>query len=248
MFQDRTIDKLVGEQIAKKNAEDRADHVSSGKLSASMLGQPVQWQILKMIGVPGKEVDEYVLRKFKRGNDVEDWLVSAMPGVVDTQKAIEYRNCVGFVDAMVDSSGYQKKCGIIPHEIKSVSNAKYRRIISAKKPDSGHLMQACLYALAVDSEHFAVDYVATDDYRIETYVIDRKDHEREVNSVIDEFEFTLKSGKLPDFVAKEKWQSMPNYCSYPEFVNLKSNEAMVKLKELYPESFKRLAELAVDKP
>src|SRR5574343_1128221 len=88
------LDKYIEEKLVAENEKDSLQHVSSGKLSASMLGQPTQWQVLKVIGVPGDSLEEYVTRKFARGNDVEEWLVNQMPGIVEKQKLVEYKNVV----------------------------------------------------------------------------------------------------------------------------------------------------------
>ena len=56
-----------------------------GWLSASRLNDPLLWQVLYVLGVPQKPIDEYTLRKFLRGNHVEDWLLSNMD-CIDKQK------------------------------------------------------------------------------------------------------------------------------------------------------------------
>jgi len=141
------LDKYIEDKLLSENEEERLNHTASGKLSASMLGQPLQWQILKVIGVPADDMEEYVTRKFARGNDVEEWLVSQMPGIVNKQKFVEYKNVVGYVDALVDMRDWNLEFDTLPHEIKSVSNAKYKRI-QKTEPDKSHCLQACLYALA----------------------------------------------------------------------------------------------------
>lgn len=244
MIIDDTLDRVIGENILRKFDEDRENHIPSGKLSASILGNPLQWQVLKVIGVPS-EFDEYVKRKLQRGKDVEDWIVGHILGLVETQKEANYRNTVGYIDAVVDSSKYQFKCGVIPHEIKSVANAKYLRIVGKKeKPGQGadhsHCLQATLYALSMGTQYAAIDYVAADDYRVTTYVLKTSTFESEVNEIITKFYNTMKSGLFPVFEPIEKWQAMPNYNAYPEWSNLTSGECLDKLKTEFPESYEKL--------
>jgi len=68
---DNYIDNKISKKVVEENKQRELNHVSSGRLSASMLGEPLQWQILKIKGVKPKEIDEYTLRKFIRGKDVE---------------------------------------------------------------------------------------------------------------------------------------------------------------------------------
>lgn len=232
MIIDTYLDETVAQAIYKENQEERENHISSGKLSASMLGQPLQWQILKVMGVEPREVDRYVLRKFKRGNDVEDWLVKYIPGLVETQKEVEYKNVVGRVDAVVDTNLYFNPVGIIPHEIKSVANAKYKRIMEDEQADRGHILQACLYALALKSDHFAIDYIASDDYRITTMLYETVDYADEVEKIIDRFNKQLETKIIPVFEAEEKWQENEMYNSYYDWSKLDQKEINDKYKLL----------------
>lgn len=205
-----------------------------------MLGQPLQWQILKLIGVPSKEIDEYTLRKFQRGKDVEQWVVDKMVGIKETQKFVEYKDCVGYVDALVDTKDYQFKCGVIPHEIKSVANFKFKRIEKAGEPDHSHLLQGAFYALALGVDNFAIDYVASDDYRIKTWVFNTEEYKEEIDGIIDEVYNTLKEGKLPTFEPKEDWQKNEKYNNFPEWSELDVFALDNKLSKEYKEQYKKL--------
>jgi len=229
MINDTYLDKKISVNLIQMDKEKKENHIPSGKLSASMLWWPLQWQILKMKGVPPKEFDEYVLRKFLRGNHVEDWLIEQMGNsVIDTQCQVEYRDVIGFIDAIVDMKLWENKLGIIPHEIKSVSNAKYRNILRQKSPDKAHLLQACLYAMATGKKHFAIDYVATDDYRVTTYIYKTEDYQDEVEKIIDEFNRQLEIG-VPVFEPREKWQAKAEYNNYPDWMELTEEEISNKL-------------------
>jgi hypothetical protein len=237
------LDKHIETELLKENEAREVNHKSSGKLSAGRLGDPLQHQILHAIGVPRDPLEEYVIRKFRRGNHVEDWLRSRTPGLVDEEKFVEYKNVVGYIDALVDMSKWElEKFGTIPHEIKSVTNASFKWI----KRDGvkrGHALQACLYALALGVDHFAIHYVASDDYRVETFLEDVSDWEKEVHQIIADYNAQRASGVVPVFEAKEKWQENKKYCNYSRFMDLTEEEIEELLKAEYPQSYKKLKEV-----
>ena len=237
---DQFIDRTISKKMLEENKLERENHISSGKLSASMLGMPIQWQILKTIGVPAKEFDEYTLRVFKRGKDIEEWLVNQLPGLVDKQVFVEYRDAVGYIDALVDSKGYEFPLGIIPHEVKSVKNSKFTRIVQQAGPDHSHALQGAMYALARQVDNFTVDYVAADDLRILSYVLDTKDYKAEIDRVIDWYELALETKQVPLFVPIEPWQTNVQYNNYPEWSNLTQEQITEKLKTEYPEALSKL--------
>src|SRR3990167_6388131 len=70
-----TADRAISQTLREANEKRDREHISSGKLSASMLGKPLQDQILKSIGVPQKQVDDYILRKFIRGIHCVEWVL-----------------------------------------------------------------------------------------------------------------------------------------------------------------------------
>lgn len=229
MIIDNYLDKEISRQVIKENQEKRDGHVSSGKLSASMLGQPLQWQILKSFGVPAKEIDEYTLRKFKRGNDVEDWYLGCIPKVLEKQKFVEYRGVVGFIDSVVDTADWEFPSGILPLEVKSTSNAKFKRIVMSGQPDKGHCLQNALYAIAEGMEKMAISYVATDDYRVHTFIVNVSDWATKVEEIITRYDEQKKIGKVPVFIAEENWQKDIKYNNYPEWSNLTQEEIDLKL-------------------
>lgn len=240
MIKDSTLDRLIEERlVADRIAQDHA-RKPSGKLSASMLGQPLQWQILKTIGVPAREIDNYTLRKFLRGNHVEEWLLSYMPGIIERQKFAEYRNTIGYCDALVDCSDWDSKKGIMPHEVKSVSNAKFKRITSEAQADHSHRLQASLYALAFDTDYYAVDYVATDDYRVETYIYHIETTISGVEYTINEYQAAMAAGIVPEFEYVEPWQSSEKYNNFPEWQYLTEAEIETKLEAEFPEAYIKL--------
>lgn len=240
---DQTIDREIGEKLKVKNEIERTNHILSGKFSASMLGNPIQWNILKMVGVPAKEIDEYTLRKFKRGKDIEEWLISHMKSVVDSQKPVSYRGWIGFIDALVDTKDYEFQFGIIPHEIKSVTNMAFKYITKEAEAKMGHKLQGGFYALGEKSTHFAIDYVASDDLRVHSFVYPTEEIKPEIDKRIDENEGALHSGTVPGFEPREGWQKMVEYNNYPDWVNLTPEQIEEKLRTEYPESYNKLKEL-----
>ena len=230
MIIDSYLDRLIGEGLVKVNEEKEAGHTSLGKLSASMLGWPLQWQILKSLGVPRAPIDNYTLRKFKRGEDIEEWLLSRIP-TLERQKFVEYRNVVGYIDGVVETKDWDWKNGVIPLEVKSVTNAKYKRIIAGNGADRGHKLQAGLYGLALKSTHYAISYIASDDLRITTYVYPTEETREEIDHIIERYDTQRATGKIPVFVPEEKWQANPLYNNYSEWAELDEKLIEEKLKQ-----------------
>jgi hypothetical protein len=240
MIIDEHLSRSIAKSVLAESEKEKENHIPSGKLSASILGFPLQWQILKNIGVPMEEMDEYTLRKFQRGKDVEDRIVGWMPDVVETQKEVEYRGVIGYADAIIDTKDYDFKCGIIPHEIKSVTNAAFKWIKGA--PSRSHKLQATLYALALGSEYAAVDYIASDDYRVQTFVFPATDCKEEIDKIINDYNQHIKAGILPMFEEKEPWHIKPDYQKYVEFYRLSEDAGMELLRTKYLESYRKLTE------
>lgn len=236
----QTIDRYISNEMRRTNQEERAKHVPSGKLSASSLGKPTQWQVLHTLGVPGKEVEDYTLRVFKRGKDVEDWVVKMMPGLVGEQVEVDYKGVIGYIDTLIDTKDYDFKVGVIPNEIKSVKNSKFARIMQEGKPDRSHSLQATLYALARGTKDAMITYIAADDLRTHSFLISVSDYQEEVERIISDYDKAIREGTVPAFVAPEKWMTNPQYCEYPEWMSLTVLEALERLKTLHPESYQKL--------
>jgi len=213
-------DRVIGQTLLAQNAKEREDHNPSGRLSAGSLGKPLQWQILHYLNVPGKEFDEYVLRKFTRGKDIESWFLFQVPNVVEQQKEVLYREVIGYVDAMVDTKDCDFNLGVIPCEIKSVTNMKYKHLSKQNTADRSHKLQAGLYALATGSEHFCVNYIASDDLRVLTYVFDTEDVKDEIDEIITRFDDQVAKQTVPLFEPVEKWQGKQDYNDYPKYASI----------------------------
>ena len=232
----QTISRAIKEKLRAKYELERKQHTPSGKLSAGRLGDPLQWQVLHTIGVPAKEADDYALQVFTRGDDVEEWLVKMIPGLIEKQMFLEYRNVVGYADTVIDTKDYDFKVGIVPNEIKSVKNSAYKYIVKENKPKIHHVYQAVLYGLAMGVDNVYLTYVASDDYRVLSFVLDVKDYKEEIDQIIDDYDQAMKlwkeKGLIPKFEPKQKWQANQKYNPYPKFMKLTSQEAGLKVKEL----------------
>jgi len=228
---DNFIDRHIGQVMLDEALKRDAEHRSSGKLSASMLNDPLQWQVLKVLGVEKEPLDEYAVRKFHRGRDIEAWVLKFF-GNDSNQGFVEYRGVVGLVDAMADTSSWDFPHGIVPVEVKSVANAKFKRI-EKQGPDKGHILQAVLYGLAKGTEWVAVLYVASDDLRVLTYWIKVEDYKDEVDTIITDFDNAMKSGVIPVFVPRETWQGNPKYNKYVKWADMTEKELLEKSKELF---------------
>lgn len=235
MYQENYLDKAIDEIMRAEAAAEMAKHVPTGKLSASILGNPTQWQVLKTLGVGKKEVDDYTLRKFARGKAVEDWLVAKVPHLVQAQAPVEYLGVVGLVDALVDTnSGYDFNFGLVPHEIKSVTNAKFKRITKTHEADPWHKLQAGLYALALGSSHYCIDYAASDDLRVLSFVYPVAEVADEIHSIIDAYKDCMQRRYVPVFVPRYPWQATKTYNHYPEWSELTESACQLALQYHFP--------------
>lgn len=241
-----TLQREITATIRAEYEAESAKHEPSGRLSAGQLGKPLLEQVLKVIGVPQKPMEDYTLGLFRRGNSVEDNILGLLKPD-KSQVEVEYRNCVGIVDAIKGDEVY---------EIKSVKNSQWqyldptndkkRRTQDGMQSVYGgvkyaHALQGALYAMALKKPSFTVIYASADDLRVLPHTIETKEMQREVDKIISEVEQALKSHKLPKWEAREDWQAKyPQYSSYPGWITLDPELAMTKLKNSYPDSYKKL--------
>ena len=226
MITDNYLDNLITEKLVA-GQEHREP---SGKLSAGKLYWPLQWQILATQFGLKSNIDVYTLRKFQRGHDVEDWFVKQIEPK-EKQKFLEYRGVIGYCDSIVDTNEWDNKIGSIPLEVKSVANAKFKRI-EANGADKGHILQNAFYALALKSDYHAITYIASDDYRILTTIHRTDDSKDEINKIIDDFQKALESKTIPVFEPREKWQGNLKYSQFPEYAGMNEEELAEKYQQL----------------
>lgn len=236
------LQSYIREKLVEENKKRDATHKSSGKLSASMLGMPMQWNILKHIGVPPKDFDGYTLSKFASGKVAEKWLAGYTPGLIKEQRFVEYKDTVGYADYLVDMAAWNlPDLGKVPCEAKSISMMDYKWSISKSKKAKGHhLKQAGFYGVGEGAEYFVVIYIIRDDFRVLPLLYKTADIKKEVDKEIDTFYKLVKKGIVPEFEPTEGWTDNDDYNNYLEFKELTQKEIKEKLKNEYPESYKKL--------
>lgn len=238
---DVAITKHIDNVLEIKNDLEQAAHEPSGKLSAGFLYQPTRFQLLKYLGVERTKPDAYSLRKFARGKSVEDWFVDhldTMGVLVSKQRSVEYRGVVGVVDAEVDSKGLQfKDLGIIPHEIKSVTNRNYKYIHDKGDISEHYQLQAAFYALALGTDYYALDFIASDDLREYVTIHETKNMKSKVDRKISQYMKTIEDWKkdqtVPKWEADYKWLENPMYMPFEEvWATCPQSVFIKKLEEL----------------
>lgn len=219
------VNPRIQELIAEKVLAEAEDREPSGRLSASKMGWPLQWQMLHFLKVPQKPIDEYTLRKFQRGKDVEErvmkWLA---PSPVAMQVPVEYRGVSGIADVVLE----------YPIEVKSTTNMAFKHR-QKEGVSRSHKLQSQLYGKGLSYDKTAVAYVASDDYRVLCFEIPMDD---EVDEIIDRYEEQKAIGAknpdllVPEFVAEEKWHAMEDYNPYPDWMKLSQDEIAKKLHSM----------------
>lgn len=208
------IDPTIQNIVAAKVLAAQENREPSSRLSAGKLGWPLQWQMLHHYGVQAATPDEYTLRKFQRGKDVEDRIVEWV-SPVKKQVPVEYRGVVGVADMVLDC----------PVEIKSVTNLAFKHI-QKEGPKRGHILQGELYAKGLGVGRFWLAYVASDDYRVLTFELPVSGL---VDEVIDRHEAQVRDGRVPVFRPEEEWHTMKKYSPYPSWMKLSEEEIVAKL-------------------
>lgn len=216
------VNPEIQEAIAAKVLADNAEREArepSGRLSASRLGWPLQWQMLHYFKVQPRPVDEYTLRKFQRGHDVEERIMKWLaPSPQQMQVPVEYRGVVGYADVVLNYPIEVKSCTNLAFKYKQKEGAGY-----------GHKVQGELYAKALGHDTFGVAYVASDDYRVLCF---EEEVSGIVDELIDEYEAQVAAGTVPVFVAREKWHAMKDYNLYPDWAELNEQQIAEKLSAM----------------
>lgn len=231
-----TIQSLIDNLLLKENEIESKKHISSNKLTAGFLYQSKRFQLLKYLGVEKKQLDPFTLRKFERGKDIEKSYLRKLKAVgilKDKQKEVEYRGVIGVVDAIVDHKKLNDNLGIVPHEVKSVTNRNFSYLKKRQKVSRNHSLQAGFYALALKKEFYSVDYIASDDGRELIIPMRTENIKLEIDIIINEFEEMIKNKTVPDWKVSEKWQNIPQYMAYsPIWATLNANEFRNKLESI----------------
>lgn len=259
----------IHEKLVKDNKDKQEKRERSGKISGGKLGKPTLWAVLDLIGVPD-EFDPYVLGKFQRGNDVEDRAIQFLtnidphyvkPGelVTSGQDALlvgdfvlqmegGYRNGVGYIDLAQKIND-----DWVLHEIKSSTKMAYDKVAAAGRykgvaePDKGigvpylhHALQLAYYCLGTGATRGFLHYLNADDYRLTTFAINPLDYKEEIDKEIDDIELVFITKQLPAFEGFLPYHKIKSYWSYSDWNELTPSEMMTKLKNDFPESYKKL--------
>lgn len=238
---DNSINKYINDSLVAENEAREHEHESSGKLSASMLYQPLRFQVLKTIGAPRKPLDAYVLGKFIRGSQVEDWFakkLGEMGILIEVQKKVEYRDCIGYADTIINTDKMYCKRGVMPNEIKSVTNAKLKRV-GQTEVDYHYKMQACYYALGEGKNYYAITIISGEDLRPQVFIFETREMKGAVDKAITDYQEAMakwKSDKvLPPFAPNPKvpWTANLQYSMFDEFwATAPDADVIKKLAEL----------------
>jgi hypothetical protein len=234
-----TIDTEFQTNLVAEFKAEKEQHIPSGKLSASHLHKPLQWQILHYLKVPRPE-DDYLPMKFQRGKDVErSFLKRIANNIEEQQKEVTFMDCVGQIDALYRTKEY----GILPLEIKSVTSWKFKHIKIEAIPDEQYQLQGTLYALARNTSKYLMTVVNADDFRPVTFLLDTETLHREVVRIIETYQQAITKRQMPTFIPRYKWQEKTLYSDYPEFTTLTANQTIELLKVKYPASYEKWVKL-----
>lgn len=226
MLELTTIQTHFYAELRKQDKQERLLHEPSGKLSASRLAQPLQWQVLHYLGVEPTPFEDYTLGVFLRGREVEK-TVCQVAGLPLLQREVMYRNVVGKIDTEIE---IDKKT--IPVEIKSVKNSKFKRIV-AQGADESHVLQSVLYGLAQGSLLSGVVYVASDDYRMKEWYFDVSQYKERIDKIIDTFNAQVAQKQVPIFEPIYAWQAKEEYNNYFKFMSMTHDEIQAKTVHLW---------------
>jgi len=230
------IQSVIDDAMVKENQEEKDKHVGSRKLTAGYLHQPMRFQLLKYLGVPEREINTFSLRKMARGRQVEDWFVSKLETkkglVVSKQIDVEYRGVIGRADIILDQDLLGMKVGVIPHEIKSVTNKNFKYLAKGDVGDQ-YKMQAGLYALALEKEYYGLDFIASDDLRSLSFILKTDEIKDEIDGAIDKFEEMVSKKIVPPWEFKMAWQANPEYMRFdPIWTECNEAEFRSRLEQL----------------
>jgi hypothetical protein len=127
----------------------------------------------------------------------------------------------------------------MPHEVKSVTNAKLRQIAKSQGVDWHYKVQATLYALAMGTEFYAIDIVSAEDLRPNVYVFQTAELKHEVDQIISNYVKAMEDWNrdrtLPKFVPNPKviWTANLQYSMFePEWATESDSWAVKQLEAL----------------
>lgn len=224
---------LIQAMVAEQRREE-----PSGRMSASRLTWPTQWQILWKLKVPPSQEDWEVkpnkintlhFRHFARGKQCEDWLEKTMPPM-KAQEEVHYRGWVGYADRIDTGSLFGVDSAVVT-EVKSVKADKWYKMFvnPGDGPQYDHVLQANFYAMGLNLPQYVVCYLRSDTMETRTYLYNVDEYRKDVDEQIDLYDQAVDSGTIPVFKAKVEYQKNPKYNMYSEYMDWTPKQ----LQELY---------------
>ncbi|MBV6446399.1 MAG: hypothetical protein IFNCLDLE_02697 [Ignavibacteriaceae bacterium] len=121
------------------------------------------------------------------------------------------------------------------YEVKSVKNSSYKWIVDKGEISWHYKLQAGLYGLADNNEHFGLAFIASDDLREHVAVFKTREMKAEIDRIIDEYEAMVKDWeehrKVPAWEVHDKWMDKEDYMAYDPFWARCSEAEYVKTAE-----------------
>lgn len=217
MLIDNYINKVIDNLLSAETKE------TDNHLTPGMLGLPVQWQILNHLGVTRKPLDDYTRRRHKNIERTREWIENLIPDT-STSSRKHYGVCTCPPITIVDTRDWNQNYGTIPLILKPVSNANFAYIKKENIPGQHHILEAAAFALGNNAKYSALSYIALDDLRVKTYIIDSGKYKEKIDEILAVFNECLFIEKIPLFVPVENWQVQIRYNPYPTFSTLNDKE------------------------
>lgn len=200
---------LLEQKLIDANTLREFNHKPSGKLSASCLSWPVQWQILKWLGKPQQKPLNY--GAMRRGVMAERHIIELLADEpnIKTQVYVQYRGVVGYLDLLIGD------------DVVEIKSKGHKGFTALKDAQRAHALQACLYALALEKDEFGVLYIDADTYETKLFTYRTSRWSPLVERIIDNFESAKKTfvstNMVPGFVGLERTHNLAIWNNYPEY-------------------------------
>lgn len=176
------------------------------------------------------------------------------------QKQGGYRGGIGYMDLSQLVPGGNEASGNdwVYHEIKSSTKMAFDKVAAAGRykgvadPEKGigvpylhHALQIAYYGLGDDVGRVFLHYLNADDYRLVSFGLNPLDYKEEIDKEIDDIEMCFITKQLPAFEGFLPYHKIKAYWSYKEWNELSQSEMMTKLKNDFPESYKKFMEMTL---
>ncbi len=188
------------------------------------------------------------------------WTASqgVLTGEFYLQKAGSYRGGVGFIDFAQRLTADAPLTEEVYHEIKSSTKMAYDKVSASGRykgvvdPQKGigipylhHALQLAYYCLGDGVTRGFLHYLNADDYRLCSFAINPLDYKEEIDKEIDDIELCFVTKQLPAFEGFLDYHKVKGYWSYKEWNELTPDQMMFKLKNDFPEQYKKFMEMTI---